>query len=683
LAATLLVAINPFQVYYAQEARMYMLLAALTAAAVLALVWYLRRASWLALAALVLLEAGGLYTHYSFVFVILVLNLALVAWLALNRKGPNRPTIVLRWAISQGAVLLLYLPWLPTAIRQLTTWPSLAQDVPFGLALANTWTWLLLGPTIETAGVVLALLASGLVALFGLVALALGWGGLRPARARWSAVLLALWLGLPVLLMFFLGLYRPAYLKFLLVTSPAVAILLACGLLCPVPRAAGQGSQGSRLGRSALRLLQLAAALLILIPTVASLRNYYADPAYARDDYRSIAAYIEAVGREGDSIILNAPGQQEVFGYYYQGQLPVYPLPEARPLDTISTELALQDLARPGGRVFALFWATDESDPQRFVEGWLDDRTYKAADSWRGNVRLVVYAVPGSTPSSPDRPLNATLKDAESGDEILLQGYSLLAHPLAAGDIAQITLFWQAEQTPLRRYKAFVHVLDDQNNIVGQRDAEPGGGAYLTTLWQPSETIVDNYGVPLHPATPPGEYRVEVGLYDLNTGQRLLTADGEPQIWLEPLNVERPSAPAPEVSLGLQYKADSNLGELVLVGYDMHRLGFRHQPDMPLHPGDVQHINLYWRAETVPGGDWQVLAALIDSNGREVLSSQIEPVVGYPTSEWQAGDVWRGQFNLGLPGDIPTGVYRLRLQLVSPGGELSEPFLLETFSIAP
>jgi len=79
LVATFLVAINPFQVYYAQEARMYMLLATLTAAAMLALILFLERCSWLALGALVLLEAAGLYTHYSVAVVILALNLAFVA----------------------------------------------------------------------------------------------------------------------------------------------------------------------------------------------------------------------------------------------------------------------------------------------------------------------------------------------------------------------------------------------------------------------------------------------------------------------------------------------------------------------------------------------------------------------------------------------------------------------------
>ncbi|NIV31391.1 MAG: hypothetical protein GWN58_18420, partial [Anaerolineae bacterium] len=379
--------------------------------------------------------------------------------------------------------------------------------------------------------------------------------------------------------MFALGLYREAYLKFLLVATPAVTLLLACGLLAPLPARSGGTRQATPsrahrpgIARWALRCLQLAAAVLLLVPSILAMNNYYTGTAYARDDYRGIAEYIHAVGRPDDAILLNAPGQEEVFDYYYDGELPVYPLPESRPLDQAATESALVELAQPGERVFAVLWATDESDPERFIEGWLDTHAYKATDSWHGNVRLVVYAVPEQAPQAPEQMLNVPLQNPETGDEITLLGYSLLNDQLAAGDIAQITLFWQADRTPVRRYKAFLHVLDSANHIVGQRDAEPGGGARLTDGWSPGEVIIDNYGLPIHPATPPGEYRVEVGMYDPETGQRLLAPGEQGQIWLEPLTVERPSSPAPIAALGMHHAAGAEFGELALLGYDAYKL---------------------------------------------------------------------------------------------------------------
>jgi mannosyltransferase len=675
LAAAFLAAVQPFQIYYSQEARMYMLLAVLAAGSVLVLSWLVERPSWPAFAALVILEVAGLYTHYSYGFVVLVLNLAYALWLALTWRRQPVTWRVLNWVLSQVAVLLLYLPWLPTAIQRVAAWPSPTQlaVVPAGLSamLVETWRWLVFGPTIETAQVSLLLLVAGLLAIFGALSLGLGWLGGSRLPAIWSAGLLVMWLGVPVFMMFAFGLYREAYLKFLLVTAPAVSVLLACGLTSSPPLASGPTHR-------LLRALQTLAGLCIVVSSVLVLRNYYTDPAYARDDYRGIVAYVDAIGRPDDVILLNAPGQQEVFSYYYEGDLPVYALPEDRPLDPAATESALAELARPGGRVFAALWATDESDPGRFVEGWLDDHAYKALDSWYGNVRLVVYAVPESTPSALDPPqdrLDVPLKSIDTGDEVVLAGYSLLNDRVAAGDIAQITLFWTASQTPSQRYKVFVHVLDQDNHIVGQRDSEPGGGARLTSLWPPGETIADHYGVPLHPATPPGEYAVEVGMYGLETGQRLVTPGGEGQVWLRPLEVERPEAPAPVTALGMQHEGGAAFGELSLLGYDAFKLGFAHQPDTSLRPGDLLHVNLYWQAKSQPTGDWHVTVALVGADGGELIGLVAEPVGDYPTSDWLSGDVWRGQFNLAVPGDAPSGAYRIQVRPQAPDGTSPGTFL--------
>jgi 4-amino-4-deoxy-L-arabinose transferase-like glycosyltransferase len=678
LLAALLAAIHPFQIYYSQEARMYILAAALAVGALLVLTHFVRSKSWTALVALVLLEAAGLYTHYSFVFIVLVLNLAFVAQLPLRRS----PGAALRelgvWALSQAAVVLLYLPWLPIALRQLTRWPSPESATGAGAAWGEACRWLAFGPTIETGRVVLPLIVVGMAAALGALSLAAGWFESRDLPRGWAAVLLVLAAGLPLVLIMALGLYREAYLKFLLVSAAPLILPVACGLTTSLPG----GNRGLAYAR---RVLQLAAAGAIVITSALALGHYYTDASYARDDYRAIAAHVEAVGQSGDVVLLNAPGQQEVFDYYYDGPLPVHPLPESRPLDPATTEATLQQLVEPGGRVFAVLWATAESDPERFIENWLDSHTYRAADSWYGNVRLAVFAVPAQIPSAPSHQLNAPLRSPQEtpdgGDEIELVGYHLLDEDLHAGGIAQITLYWRAEETPRRRYKVFLHLLDRDNHIVGQRDSEPGGGARLTTLWAPGELVADNYGVLVHPATPPGQYRLEVGMYDLDSGQRLVTHEGEPQIWLEPLTVVRPLAPWPASALGMQHQADVEFGALTLLGYDANRLGFTHQTEAPLHPGDLLHVSLYWRAEEEPSDNWQVRISLLDPDDGNVGTVTAEPVAGYPTSLWQAGDIWRGQFHLPVPGDAGPGPYRLQIQLRAPDGEWLEPVFSEPLRV--
>jgi hypothetical protein len=195
--------------------------------------------------------------------------------------------------------------------------------------------------------------------------------------------------------------------------------------------------------------------------------------------------------------------------------------------------------------------------------------------------------------------------------------------------------------------------------------------------------IVDNYGLPIHPATPPGRYRVEVGMYEPETGQRLLTPEGTSQVWLEPLSVDRPPAPPPLTALGMQHIGGAAFGEVRLLGYDLYKLGYAHEPDAPVHPGDVLQATFYWEAVSQPTGDWQVEIAPVDSEGREWGLFREDLVRGYATSLWKPGDVWRGQFSVTVPGDAPPGKYRLRVLPLAPDGMPEEPFLSEPVEVEP
>jgi hypothetical protein len=59
------------------------------------------------------------------------------------------------------------------------------------------------------------------------------------------------------------------------------------------------------------------------------------------------------------------------------------------------------------------------------------------------------------------------------------------------------------------------------------------------------------------------------------------------------------------------------------------------------------------------------------------MELRAEPVPGYPTGLWQAGDVWRGQFNLLTPAHLPPGRYHVVVQPQSSGGTPLDPFATE------
>jgi 4-amino-4-deoxy-L-arabinose transferase-like glycosyltransferase len=112
------------------------------------------------------------------------------------------------------------------------------------------------------------------------------------------------------------------------------------------------------------------------------------------------------------------------------------------------------------------------------------------------------------------------------GDGARLAGYDLpQANPVRAGQSLVLVLHWQALQSLVDSYSIFVHLVDAGGHIVGQRDQLPGNGEFPTTSWIAGEYLTDRYVLPVHPETPAGTYRVEVGLYTPQDGVRLPVFD--------------------------------------------------------------------------------------------------------------------------------------------------------------
>jgi 4-amino-4-deoxy-L-arabinose transferase-like glycosyltransferase len=99
---------------------------------------------------------------------------------------------------------------------------------------------------------------------------------------------------------------------------------------------------------------------------------------------------------------------------------------------------------------------------------------------------------------------------------------------ISPGESLDLTLYWQAEARTEEPVTAFVHLLDDQGNIVAQADRWPGG--LPSNIWAGGQVIVDEYEVELPPMVAPGTYQIAVGLYTAADGLRLPASDlrGQP-----------------------------------------------------------------------------------------------------------------------------------------------------------
>ena len=115
--------------------------------------------------------------------------------------------------------------------------------------------------------------------------------------------------------------------------------------------------------------------------------------------------------------------------------------------------------------------------------------------------------------------------DVRLGESVKLLGYDLGPAQVSPGQTLFLTLYWQALGTTDTSYTIFVHLLDEQGEIVTQRDSVPGESTVPTTSWVEGEIIIDPYEIPISSDVSPGTYTIIVGMYDASTAERLAVLD--------------------------------------------------------------------------------------------------------------------------------------------------------------
>jgi hypothetical protein len=126
------------------------------------------------------------------------------------------------------------------------------------------------------------------------------------------------------------------------------------------------------------------------------------------------------------------------------------------------------------------------------------------------------------TAPDPQTPLAVDL-----GSALALIGYD---GPQVGNQSLDLTLFWQAKEEMDISYKFFVHLFDAQSgDLVAQLDVVPRDWSYPTNVWDAGEYVSDRLSLPLT-GVEPGTYRIEIGVYHPDTGERLpaTAVDGSP-----------------------------------------------------------------------------------------------------------------------------------------------------------
>jgi len=542
-----LLAVSAFAVWYAQEARGYSLLLALTLIATWAFVIlalgayshgarphrfaYVRsRVGW-AWVALVISGIAALYTHYYAVFTLLALNLAFWATLACRMKrvpSRNAQYAICFW-LSQLVIVAGFAPWLPAALQQAVSnvtyfpgrigWQTVVGDTLRAFAVGDA------APTTLAALTLSVMLGLAVVGVFAE----------QPGTTRLNRVVVTLCVAAPLAAMSIIAWHKPKFAsRYLIEALPPFYLLVGAGFTA-LWRFAGRGVILS----GARRTVVLVCTGSLLVFSVISLRATYFDTARQRPDVRSAAAYITANEQPGDVIVLLSGHQSPVFGYYYRGASAVVPMPDGimppaqSPLDYRAAR-ELQYIANGHGRLWLVLWHNELADPTGVVVNELLSKARRlGVGRDLSNIRLMLFDLQGHAPFD-DGPQHGV--EWRFAEPITLAGYDLSAASARPGESLELALYWRASGRIGGNYHVFTHLLAPDGRMVAGSDHIAGADSYPTSLWVDGSLIRNTFVLHIPGEAQSGLYGIEVGLYD--SRGRLNLAEGANRILLTQIVIQ-------------------------------------------------------------------------------------------------------------------------------------------------
>jgi mannosyltransferase len=688
LLAAFLLALSPFNLWYSQEVRMYTLSAFLGLVSLYCLMRLagltrrgeggqatargtsgVRGGAWWFWLGYILSAAAGLYTLYYFAFLLLFENLFVVGWWLASRCTKRKQPLGLgRWVLAQIMVLLLYVPWLPVALRQALNPPVPPWRGFTGLrtVIVESWTALSLGQSVDAESLLVWPMLSFMFALYIL-------GVLRAAKGNrgWAkGALLCGYTIAPLLAIYLLSLRMPLFhVRYAFTYSPPFYLLIALGLV--------------GLGRSWRAAVPISLAVIGLASGY-SIYRFHFDGQYAADDHRGAVSYLEERIAPGDAVLINAGYAYPALLYYYDGDIAwrgrlVDYQPDDRPEGVVllQTGTVGGDQGLGWGDPASDFYATSEeetasalervfahqdrvwvyriydtvTDPDGFIRSWLEEHgRLLGEEEFAGEsyMRIQCYLTAAEPEYEPD-PVYHSL-DVDVVDGVKLAGF--VAPPVVrVGDSLRVDLQWATEGEVDTAFGARLGLalegadLDVWTDVVAST-------TFVLDVTSRSQVIE----VPIPPGTPPMEYGLILDVYDASTeGGGDLVVSG---LAMGSVRVMRPVVPSPTPRM--QYEPWANFGDLVqLTGYELL------PPEV--QPGSAIEAQLYWRAWGVPLPLMQTGLELRDVDGRVVGEAAGCLSSAYPSINWEREELVRDLCAIEVSQAASSGRYELTLHLEARG----------------
>lgn len=491
----LLFSINPFQVWYGQEARMYTLMVALALVALWAVDVALTTPRRRAMAWLVYVAASAMtmYTH---------LYGALIPLTALLYAVWRRPGVIQRWTIrwrpvvaAHALLTLVCIPWLQRVSRIGEYDSPLASAPTNPFVYAGVYTF---GTTLPDH--MLAWLGVGATSLYLVGLITLGRAHRASLRSA-SFALVAITLLIPLVLATALLVTGSVFhARYFIIATPIYSLVLAQGMLA--------------LRRRHL-VLGVVGLLALVWVSFYSLSDWYWDDQYAKGFDKDYMSFIMANAEPDHALLLNGP-RVSLAEHYGGDELDrvVNLRGRLRERGPEATEAVIEDIAEENTAAWLVVRQPEEPGQ---VKHWLDLHSFQWVTHRIADFLIYAYAFPSDLPD-PIPPMSI------QGPAPVDLAWAAEPNPAEAGDIVSVELEWKPRGYIPPDLKVSLRLLDDQGRLVWQRDREPGDGSLATDDWDIGETIDDRLAFEAPSTLTPGLYTLRTVLYDPHSQVELLSA---------------------------------------------------------------------------------------------------------------------------------------------------------------
>lgn len=537
---------------------------------------------------------------------------------------------------------VLFLPWVLGALRSLSTSATYwAGHLPIAEFLRISITGMTVSDYLPAEWKVTA---GGIILLATLPVLVLTR---RRPHAGLYPLLQLLPLGVMALIFRNLPKWGCRHAAFL-APLPALALAIGWGMAAKLQ---------TRLARVLVHAFLTVCSVSVVAFTLRADLNLLTNPAYAPDDWRSAARYVEERRAPGDVVIIETGSVFPAFAYYagFEGLLP---LPDDTLLDVnhvlhySESALALNAALQKAPGVWLVTWLDHITDPTGIVPALLGTLGPEIpAPEFHGlGVRHFILESRADFPVQP--PLTAQLAQPTLPG-LTLWGYCVPEAPQPAGSSLDLWAFWTTDDPEIhgdRFYQVVVRLLDARGDEWARTDSTPGSGDYRPSRWPAATPVLGRYSMTPDPWTPPGIYTPTLTVY--------LAGETDATVALQPVTLA--TAAVPPV-----LPDDVPPVEQTDTTAPLRLLGLRVGKDTVLPCGHLEG-RAYWESTVAitsgePVHDLSVVFALQEHR----LALPVVPE--FATQSWPAGTRFATQFRLPISCRALDAQAPLEVQLATGG----------------